>query len=88
MRKFKFFEGSSDQEDYPYEIPRTYTEDEYNPQYYNTNEFIFFGLTPVMYNPLTFEPQRGMLFRSIEEGNTIQGPVIGPSHPMWNYETI
>jgi hypothetical protein len=88
MKNFKFFEGPSEMEDYPYQIPRVYTEDESNPEYYNTAEFVFIGLTPVMYNPETFEPTKGMLFRSIEGGNTVTGPTISIDHPMWNYEAV
>jgi hypothetical protein len=63
--------------------------DETYPEFYNTDEFIFFDVTPVMPDPDQFgRPYKFMLFRHIEEGNTIQGNRITPEHPMWNFPDI
>jgi len=52
------------------------------------DEFIFFDVTEVMFDPISLEQYRYMCFRHIEEGNTIQGNRITPEHPMWNFPDI
>jgi hypothetical protein len=62
--------------------------DERYPEYYNTDEFVFFDVTEVMPDPDSNQPYKFMLFRHIEEGNTVQGQRIGPDHPMYNFPDI
>jgi hypothetical protein len=62
--------------------------DETYPEFYNTDEFIFFDVTEVRYDEETYVPYKHMLYRHIEEGNTIQGNRITPEHPMWNFPDI
>jgi hypothetical protein len=62
--------------------------DERYPEFYNTDELIFFDVTPVMPDPNSERPYKFMLFRHIEEGNTGQGQRIGPEHPMYNFPDI
>ena len=62
--------------------------DERYPEYYNTDELIFFDVTEVRYDEETYVPYKHMLYRHIEEGNTIQGNRITPEHPMWNFPDI
>ena len=62
--------------------------DETYPEYYNTDEFVFFDVTEVMTDPDSYRPYKFMLFRHIEEGNTVQGQRIYPEHPMWNFPDI
>jgi hypothetical protein len=62
--------------------------DETYPEFYNTDELIFFDVTEVMFDPIWSEPYRYMCFRHIEEGNTIRGSRITPEHPMWNFPDI
>jgi len=62
--------------------------DETYPEFYNTDELIFFDVTEVMTDPIWSEPYKFMLFRHIEEGNTIRGSRITPEHPMWNFPDI
>jgi hypothetical protein len=62
--------------------------DETYPEYYNTDEFVFFDVTEVMPDPDSNQPYKFMLFRHIEEGNTVQGQRIGPDHPMYNFPDI
>jgi hypothetical protein len=62
--------------------------DETYPEYYNTDELIFFDVTEVMPDPDSNRPYKFMLFRHIEEGNTVQGQRIGPEHPMYNFPDI
>ncbi len=62
--------------------------DERYPEYYNTNEFVFCDVTEVMPDPNSDRPYKFMLFRHIEEGNTVQGQRIGPEHPMYNFPDI
>ena len=62
--------------------------DERYPEFYNTDELIFFDVTPVMPDPIWLEPYKFMLFRHIEEGNTVQGSRITSEHPMWNFPDI
>ena len=62
--------------------------DERYPEFYNTDELIFFDVTPVMPDPNSEHPYKFMLFRHIEEGNTVQGSRITSEHPMWNFPDI
>jgi hypothetical protein len=65
---------------------RVYTE--MDVEYYNTDDHVFFDVTQVMEDPIWSEPYKFMLFRHIEDGNTVQGQRIGPDHPMWNFPDI
>jgi hypothetical protein len=62
--------------------------DETYPEYYNTDEFVFFDVTEVRYDMIDGRPYKIMLFRSIEEGNTIEGNRIHSDHPMYNFPDI
>ena len=62
--------------------------DETYPEFYNTNEFIFFDVTEVRYDEETYVPYKHMLYRHIEDGNTVQGNRITPEHPMYNFPDI
>jgi hypothetical protein len=62
--------------------------DETYPEYYNTDEFVFFDVTEVMPDPDSNQPYKFMLFRHIEEGNTVQGQRIYPPHPMYNFPDV
>jgi len=65
---------------------RVYTERDI--EYYHTDEFVFFDVTEVMPDPDSNRPYKFMLFRHIEEGNTVQGQRIYSDHPMWNFPDI
>ncbi len=67
-------------------VTRVYTERDM--EYYHTDEFVFFDVTEVMPDPDSNRPYKFMLFRHIEEGNTVQGQRIGPEHPMYNFPDI
>jgi hypothetical protein len=62
--------------------------DERYPEFYNTDELIFFDVTPVMPDPNSDGPYKYMLFRHIEDGNTVQGSRITPEHPMYNFPDV
>jgi hypothetical protein len=62
--------------------------DERYPEYYNTDELIFFDVSEERLGMLDGEPYKVMLFRHIEEGNTIEGDTIYPEHPMYNFPDI
>jgi hypothetical protein len=62
--------------------------DERYPEYYNTDEYVFFDVTQVMFDPNSLSPCKFMLFRHIEEGNTVQGQRIYSDHPMYNFPDI
>jgi hypothetical protein len=62
--------------------------DETYPEFYNTDELIFFDVTEVRYDEETYVPYKQMLFRHIEEGNTIEGDRIQFDHPMYNFPDI
>jgi len=62
--------------------------DERYPEFYNTDEYVFFDVTEVMPDPDNNRPYKFMLFRHIEEGNTVQGSRITSEHPMWNFPDI
>jgi hypothetical protein len=65
---------------------RIYRETE--PEYYNTDEYIFFDVTEVMPDFDDHRPYKFMLFRHIEEGNTVQGQRIYSDHPMYNFPDV
>ena len=62
--------------------------DETYPEYYNTDELIFFDVSEERYDSIWPQPYKVMLFRSIEEGNTVEGQTIYPEHPMYNFPDI
>jgi hypothetical protein len=65
---------------------RVYTERDV--EYYNTDEYVFFDVTEVMPDFDDHRPYKFMLFRHIEDGNTVQGSRITPEHPMYNFPNI
>ena len=65
---------------------RAYTERDM--EYYHTEEFLFFDVSEERYDPIWSEPYKVMLFRSIEEGNTVEGQRINPSHYMYNFPDV
>jgi len=65
---------------------RVYTERDM--EYYNTDEFVFFDVTQVMFDPDNHRAYKFMLFRHIEDGNTVEGQRIYPGHPMYNFPDI
>jgi hypothetical protein len=65
---------------------RVYTERDM--EYYHTDEYVFFDVTQVMFDPNSLSPYKFMLFRHIEEGNTVQGQRIYSDHPMYNFPDI
>jgi hypothetical protein len=81
---FKFFKGKIYTDEYTLES----TIDENNPRYYDTDDHVFFDVTQVMFDPNSLSPYKFMLFRHIEEGNTVQGQRICSDHPMWNFPDI
>ena len=62
--------------------------DERYPEYYNTDEYVFFDVTEVMPDFDNNRPYKFMLFRHIEEGNTVEGQRIYSDHPMWNFPDV
>jgi len=62
--------------------------DETYPEFYNTDELIFFDVSEERYGVVDGSPYKVMLFRSIEEGNTIEANEIYPPHPMYNFPDI
>jgi|LauGreDrversion4_2_1035121.scaffolds.fasta_scaffold10952_3 hypothetical protein len=81
---FKFFKGTIYTDEYTLQSPLEPT----NPRYYDTEDFVFFDVTGVMPDPDNNRPYKFMLFRHIEEGNTVQGQRIYSDHPMWNFPDI
>jgi len=62
--------------------------DETYPEFYNTDELIFFDVSEEMYGMVDGLPYKVMLFRHVEDGNTIPGQTIYPEHPMYNFPDI
>jgi hypothetical protein len=62
--------------------------DERYPEFYNTDELIFFDVSEERYDPIWPQSYKVMLFRSIEEGNTVEGQTIYPDHPMYNFPDV
>ena len=65
---------------------RTYTERDM--EYYHTDEYVFFDVTEVMPDFDNNRPYKFMLFRHIEQGNTVEGQRIYREHPMWSFPDI
>ena len=65
---------------------RLYTERDM--EYYHTDEFIFFDVTESMFDYDNRLPYKHMLFRHIEDGDTVQGSRITSEHPMYNFPNI
>jgi hypothetical protein len=65
---------------------RVYTERDM--EYYHTEEFLFFDVSEERYGIIHGSPYKVMLYRSIEEGNTVEGQTIYPPHPMYNFPDI
>ena len=57
-------------------------------EYYNTDNHVFFDVTEIQYDEVDGLPYKVMLFRSIEEGNTVEGQTIYPPHPMFNFPDV
>ena len=55
---------------------------------YHTDEFMFIDVTEIRYNRVDGRPYKVMLYRSIEEGDTIEGNRIYSDHPMWNFPDV
>ena len=62
--------------------------DERYPEYYNTDELVFFDVTQVMFDPDNHRAYKFMLFRHIEEGNTVEGQTIYPTDYMYNFPDV
>jgi hypothetical protein len=60
---------------------RVYTERDM--EYYHTEDFLFFDVSEERYGMVDGLPYKVMLFRSIEEGNTVEGQTIYPDHYMY-----
>ena len=65
---------------------RTYTERDM--EYYHTEEFLFFDVSEERYGLVDGFPYKVMLFRSIEEGNTVEGQSIYPTDYMYNFPDV
>ena len=65
---------------------RVYTERDV--EYYNTDEYVFFDVTEERLGIDDGLPYKVMLFRSIEEGNTVEGQTIYPDHYMYNFPDV
>ena len=65
---------------------RTYTERDM--EYYHTEEFLFFDVTEIQYDEVNGLHYKHMLFRHIEDGNTVEGERIYPDHYMYNFPDV
>jgi len=74
MRKFKFFQKQNKRLNY-------------HPL---GEHYVVVGVTPIMYNPLTFRAQRCIMYQNRRTEEIHKGEVIFEGHPFWNYrnETI
>jgi len=88
IKPFNFFKGYVYGDEYTIPVQPNLPIDETYPEFYNTDELIFFDVTEERLGMLDGEPYKVMLFRHIEEGNTIEGDTIYPEHPMYNFPDI
>lgn len=49
---------------------------------------ILVGVTPVMYEPTSFNQVKAVLYRDSETGRLIKGETISPGHILWDYEGV
>lgn len=66
-------------------VTRVYTERDM--EYYHTEEFLFFDVSEVRYH-MNGRPYKVMLYRHIEEGNTVEGQIIYQDHYMYNFPDV
>ena len=64
---------------------RVYTERDM--EYYHTEEFLFFDVSEVRYN-MFGRAYKVMLYRHIEDGNTVEGNIIYQDHYMYNFPDV
>ena len=57
-------------------------------EYYHTEDFLFFDVSEERYNMVDGRAYKVMLFRSIEEGNTVEGQIIYQEHYMYNFPDV
>jgi hypothetical protein len=48
-------------------------------------EYTFIGVTPVMYEPISFDQIKFLLYRNVTTGAVVKGETISPQHELWNY---
>ena len=65
---------------------RVYTERDM--EYYHTEEFLFFDVSEERYGMIDGSPYKVMLFRSIIDGNTVEGQTIYPTDYMYNFPDV
>ena len=56
-------------------------------EYYHTDDMVFFDVTDIRYDH-DGDPYKIILYRHIENGNTIEGERIYNLHPMWNFPDV
>jgi hypothetical protein len=88
MKPFNFFKGYVYSDEYTIPVQPNLPIDERYPEYYNTDEYVFFDVTQVMTDPDSVRPYKFMLFRHIEDGYTVDGQRIYSDHPMYNFPDV
>jgi len=61
------------------------------PEYYDTNEFQFIGVSSIRYSEWSLTPYRVKIYRNISDSviaAVIEGDRITPEHPMWNFPDV
>jgi hypothetical protein len=81
---FKFFKGTIYTDEYTLQSPLEPT----NPRYYDTEDFIFFDVSQIRFDPVSYQPYKHMMYRHIQDGDTVEGNRIYSDHPMWNFPDI
>ena len=72
MNKFKFFQKKSIIFE-PTTVPFGYE---------------VFGVTPIMYDPTTFDPVKCVMYLDTVTQRVVKGETISEGHPLWNYERV
>jgi hypothetical protein len=60
----------------------------YLPEYYDTTNRIFAYVSPVYYEPITFNEYKYMVYRDRYCGLATYKHRIGTTHPMYNYNLV
>jgi len=81
---FKFFKGTIYTDEYTLQSPLEPT----NPRYYDTEDFLFFDVSQIRFDPVSYLPYKHMMYRHIQDGDTVEGNRIYSDHPMWNFPDI
>ena len=82
MKSFKFFQKKEVLISSP---TRMITNE---PQYSHMLGYEVYGVTPIMYDPTTFDPVKCVMYLDTVTQRIVKGETISEGHPLWDYEGV